>query len=51
MNGQRAYGPIERKKKKRTWQRQNSGKISKKVAVAHQNRLRSLRMRGEIPVE
>ncbi len=49
MNGQRAYRTVERKQKARTWQRANSGRVSRKTATAAQNRLRALRMRGELP--
>ena len=49
MNGQRAYNAVERKQKVRTWKRANRGRVGRKTATAARNRLRSLRMRGEVP--
>ncbi len=49
MKGQRVYSGVERKRKVRTWKRANRGRVGRKMATAARNRLRALRMRGEVP--
>ena len=46
--GNRVYSSIERKKKKRTYKRANKGHIKKERITSGRNRIRAMRMRGEL---
>ena len=49
QTGQRAYSAIERKRRRRQWQRQNSRRISKRRRTSAKDRLMAMRQRGELP--
>ncbi len=46
--GNRAYSSIERKQKKKIYQRANKNPVKKSRVIASRNRLSAMRMRGEL---
>ena len=48
QTGQRAYSGIERKRRRRQWRQQNSGRISKRRRTSAKDRLQAMRQRGEL---
>lgn len=46
--GNRAYSAIERKNKKKTYKRANKSHVKKARIVSFKNRLRAMRMRGDM---